>query len=258
MASAKAASEPSMEEILDSIRQIIADEDDPDSETEEVKDQAAIDDVFDTADAGDDAGADMSKDDVDALFDAPAGAPEEENDQAAIDVAFDNIDTDAGEEMAADDVDALFDAPDAADTADAQTDEVAGAGEDEDVLALSEDQAIEASNDEDDISFDEVDDEELEVVPEPEVMAATASPAPQPSEASDTSILSNDAAGAVQSSFGALNSAMTLSSANTVEDLMKSMMRPMLKQWLDENLPETVERLVQAEIERLRNQYRDG
>ena len=37
----------------------------------------------------------------------------------------------------------------------------------------------------------------------------------------------------------------------TLEDLMKDMLRPMLKAWLDENLPSLVERLVQAEIDRI-------
>ena len=39
--------------------------------------------------------------------------------------------------------------------------------------------------------------------------------------------------------------------ARTLEDLVKDMLRPMLKGWLDENLPPMVERLVRAEIERV-------
>ena len=38
----------------------------------------------------------------------------------------------------------------------------------------------------------------------------------------------------------------------TLEDLVKDMLRPMLKSWLDDNLPALVERLVRAEIERRR------
>jgi uncharacterized protein len=37
----------------------------------------------------------------------------------------------------------------------------------------------------------------------------------------------------------------------TVEELVSELMRPMLKTWLDENLPSIVERLVRAEIERI-------
>jgi cell pole-organizing protein PopZ len=38
---------------------------------------------------------------------------------------------------------------------------------------------------------------------------------------------------------------------HTLEDLVREMLRPMLRDWLDENLPAVVERLVRAEIERL-------
>ena len=37
----------------------------------------------------------------------------------------------------------------------------------------------------------------------------------------------------------------------TIEDLVKEVMRPMIKEWLDDNLPSLVERLVSREIERL-------
>jgi uncharacterized protein len=39
----------------------------------------------------------------------------------------------------------------------------------------------------------------------------------------------------------------------TLEDIVREEMRPLLKQWLDANLPGTVERLVRAEIERVVN-----
>ena len=41
--------------------------------------------------------------------------------------------------------------------------------------------------------------------------------------------------------------------ARTLEQLTREVMRPMLKEWLDENLPDLVERLVQEEIERMVN-----
>ncbi len=37
----------------------------------------------------------------------------------------------------------------------------------------------------------------------------------------------------------------------TIEDLVREEVRPLLKQWLDLNLPPLVERLVRAEIERV-------
>ncbi len=39
--------------------------------------------------------------------------------------------------------------------------------------------------------------------------------------------------------------------ARTLEDLVKEMLRPMLKAWLDDNLPGLVDRIVRAEIERV-------
>jgi cell pole-organizing protein PopZ len=43
----------------------------------------------------------------------------------------------------------------------------------------------------------------------------------------------------------------------TLEDMTVELMRPLLKQWLDENLPATVERLVQKEIERISRRAKD-
>ena len=39
--------------------------------------------------------------------------------------------------------------------------------------------------------------------------------------------------------------------AVTLEGLVRELIRPMLKEWLDQHLPITVERLVREEIERL-------
>ena len=38
---------------------------------------------------------------------------------------------------------------------------------------------------------------------------------------------------------------------NLVENLARELMRPMIKEWLDNNLPQLVERAVSREIERL-------
>lgn len=42
----------------------------------------------------------------------------------------------------------------------------------------------------------------------------------------------------------------------TVEDVVRELLRPLLKEWLDENLPTVVERLVQQEIDRMMRQNR--
>ena len=64
-------------------------------------------------------------------------------------------------------------------------------------------------------------------------------------------LMSRVTEGSVSESFARLNAARMPSQSQTVEGLMKEMLRPMLKAWLDENLPALVERLVQAEIERV-------
>ncbi|WP_370954313.1 PopZ family protein [Bosea sp. RCC_152_1] len=65
------------------------------------------------------------------------------------------------------------------------------------------------------------------------------------------SLLSDQASSAVTSAFGQLANTVLSSNARTLEDLVKDMLKPMLKTWLDDNLPLMVERLVRAEIERV-------
>lgn len=54
----------------------------------------------------------------------------------------------------------------------------------------------------------------------------------------------------VTSAFDALTVSMTVQNSSMVEDAVRDMLRPMLKDWLDNNLPTIVERLVRTEIER--------
>ena len=53
------------------------------------------------------------------------------------------------------------------------------------------------------------------------------------------------------SAFNSLANTVLSNNARTLEDLVKEMLRPMLKSWLDDNLPGLVERIVKAEIERV-------
>ena len=64
-------------------------------------------------------------------------------------------------------------------------------------------------------------------------------------------LLSPAADAAVTASFGDLATTLLSGQARTLEDLVKDMLRPMLKAWLDTNLPPLVERLVRDEIERV-------
>src|SRR5271166_3110520 len=80
--------------------------------------------------------------------------------------------------------------------------------------------------------------------------AASASPEPA-SEGSDEPLLSPESDEAVSTSFGALSDGIAARSLEIAEGMAREMLRPMLKAWLDENLPAIVERLVRAEIQRV-------
>jgi len=70
-------------------------------------------------------------------------------------------------------------------------------------------------------------------------------------EARSNQLLSNVTSAAVDSAFNTLAQTVLVQNARTLEDLVREMLRPMLKAWLDDNLPGMVERLVRAEIERV-------
>lgn len=61
---------------------------------------------------------------------------------------------------------------------------------------------------------------------------------------------------AVDAAFNALGQTVLVQNARTLEDLVKEMLRPMLKSWLDDNLPHLVERMVHDEIERVSRGHR--
>jgi uncharacterized protein len=79
---------------------------------------------------------------------------------------------------------------------------------------------------------------------------ASERPAPQ-GNPERVRLISNQTTAAVDSAFNALAQTVLVQNARTLEDLVREMLRPMLKSWLDDNLPGIVERLVRAEIERV-------
>jgi uncharacterized protein len=64
-------------------------------------------------------------------------------------------------------------------------------------------------------------------------------------------LISNETSASVSGAFDLLSASLKPSQPQTVDDLMKEMLRPMLKAWLNDNLPSLVERLVRDEIERV-------
>lgn len=79
----------------------------------------------------------------------------------------------------------------------------------------------------------------------PPLQSSTAVPPPQ------QPILSNSTVSAVESAFNMLAHTVLSNNPRTLEDLVKEMLRPMLKSWLDDSLPGLVEQIVKAEIERV-------
>ena len=122
---------------------------------------------------------------------------------------------------------------------------------------------------EDDIVFDETPapepEIELEAAPErgpepalePEFEApppaTTASAAPSLIEEAADSILSEPAASAAAGSLSRLTAQLRISDAQgqTLEGVVREMLKPMLREWLDQNLPKIVESRVEAELERI-------
>ena len=75
---------------------------------------------------------------------------------------------------------------------------------------------------------------------------------PEPASAvPDRGLISSETVKAVDSAFNTLAHTVIGQNARTLEDLVREMLRPMLKSWLDDNLPGLVERIVRAEIERV-------
>ena len=104
--------------------------------------------------------------------------------------------------------------------------------------------------------------EDLQEPEPPAVQAPPAAAAPAPASAPapaplqgpamrDQDLLSPSSTAAVSAAFNALASTVLTEHARSLEDIVREMLRPMLKQWLEENLPSLVERMVRAEIERV-------
>jgi cell pole-organizing protein PopZ len=89
--------------------------------------------------------------------------------------------------------------------------------------------------------------ESIRPLPPPAPAVSSANP-PAPSEAA---LLSPRATAAVDLAFNTLAHTVLVQNSRTLEDLVREMLKPMLKAWLDDNLPNMVERLVRAEIERV-------
>jgi len=135
------------------------------------------------------------------------------------------------------------------------------------------------AEDEEEIELEMVDSDE----PTEETEENIAEPEPQPeaepepvsiAEPEPVDALAAEAADRLVSENPAMNSVASLSALaaavdthrravdpsigpRTIEDLVKDVMRPMIREWLDDNLPSLVERMVGREIERLTREAED-
>jgi len=83
-----------------------------------------------------------------------------------------------------------------------------------------------------------------------EMTLAPAAESQSSHDKTDAGLLSRETTAAIGSAFNRLSETAKKHEA-TLEDVVRETLRPMLKSWLDENLPRVVERMVQAEIERV-------
>lgn len=232
--------EPSIEEILASIRKIISEDDEQDGEKKSADpdDVQAVDGV-----EGDTPEDEISREDMEAAL---ASADDEDNDGAD--------DTSVDED---------------ADVAAATDDDEAG-----DVIELTEMVQDDGSV----VSL--AGEEEAAGAPEPEPEPAPESgpapksePEPAPASAPAASLddvasealVSAGAAAVASSAFARLGAQSAPKSEGlgtmpvgtaTVEDIVRELLRPMLKEWLDSNLAPMVERIVQEEVERVSRRMR--
>lgn len=170
------AQEPTMEEILASIRRIISEDDAPESEDSKPGDPAEV------------ATAERA---------LPELEPEPEFDREP---------------------EVSFEAP-----------------EDEDVLELTE---------------------RVETLGDLDVYTPTTAPAAAEPESANyepgEGIVGPVAASAAASAFGQLSASLLMGNADlTLEQIVREMLRPLLKDWLDANLPRIVQATVDAEVERI-------
>jgi cell pole-organizing protein PopZ len=89
--------------------------------------------------------------------------------------------------------------------------------------------------------------------PEPdEVVMVDQEPAMPPAE-QDDALVSADKAAAAAAAFQNLSRRVRVAEteSQTLEALVRDLMRPMIKDWLDHNLPPIVERMVEREVKRI-------
>ncbi len=198
-----AEQEPTMEEILASIRRIINEDDEGVETPEAAAAEPETEDAFDPDDFGD--------------VPQEAAAEEDEDDGDVLEL----------------------------------TEKVEEDGLGTDPMAIADDLMI---LDREDAEAEAEVESAPEPEPEPEPVAEAFEPEPEPAPSVDEDrLVADTTASAAAGAFAALSGSLKVATDNnqTLEGIVRELMKPMLKQWLDDNLPAIVEEKVQAEIERI-------
>lgn len=233
--------EPSMDDILASIRRIIAEEDEPAPKAKSARkapDAVTREPV-----------ARRAPDPVEEVVEEPDEIEEEDDTVAAMPALDeDGLDKDGLSE----DDEAGFDL-----------------SEDD----LTEAAAVDSAEDENESDYDSEDDLDFEVFDDDMTAGASAADddldvedsAPQSNAESigsltervEQTMLSKASAGAAASAFKHLEQNVRVANSNsaTLEDIIEKMLEPMLQQWLDTNLPRIVEEKVEEEVRRLARRH---
>lgn len=142
---------------------------------------------------------------------------------------------------------------------------------DADVLELTEADAISVPDEPEPEELDETEEEYIEVdlqdveeetAPVEEEIPVMPTPPVSQNEAED-SILSPETRKAAVFSMAKLAGNMPINRPShaaasvTLEDIVREILNPMLRDWMDQNLPPMVERIVQKELEKLARQVMD-
>ena len=239
MANPATAPEPSMEEILASIRQIISEDGDgadkaaageTTASTRAAADPGKVAAAAIATDAHKDVSGSMANGDrdMDARAEADLAKAEDafaRDDETPDDIGDDDSDDETAGEAASSDKDG-------------DDDETMSEAFDDPTKTIADDFATKPDSDSD--------------VEESTSMAMPAeSKFQSPAPISDDNLLSEDSDEVVHGAFSALAHTILAQNARTLEDLISEMLAPMLKGWLDDNLPSLVERLVKEEIDRV-------
>jgi cell pole-organizing protein PopZ len=106
------------------------------------------------------------------------------------------------------------------------------------------------------LAVEEEEEEELELTQKLDTLGDldimdAAEPAPPQAQPVAT-LVSETVAAAAAASFGHLSASIAMPpSGLTLDDVVRELLRPLLQQWLDANLPTIVQEAVQAEVDRI-------